>query len=141
MNYNVSTRAAVIVLLATLVPTTNGQCVVAASDWDDGTTQGWTLGSDLGGWWEFVATGGSPDGYMRFWDITGASLPKGELEAPGTYHGDYSLLSNPWFAFDARTEAGVADVAVAVFISGPGGEALSDLSQYEPAPSGTSTQS
>jgi len=64
--------------------------IIAVSDWDDGTAQGWILGADSRGTYELRTSGGNPGGYIAFTDGEGAGNPG--LFAPAAFLGDYSRL-------------------------------------------------
>ena len=83
--------------------------VIAKSTWDDGTTQGWTLGADERGRYEFRTAGGNPDGYVAF--VYGSGDFNPGMFAPPWFLGDYSSLGpEARFEFDARVEAALGDL-------------------------------
>jgi hypothetical protein len=93
------------------------------SGWDDGTDQGWVLGSDATGAYSRIDSGGNPGGYIRFYDTADDGRP--DLLASEAYSGDYRLLGpGAAFEWDIRASAGTSGDGLRIELSGPGGTAL-----------------
>jgi hypothetical protein len=96
--------------------------VVASSDWDDGTTQGWVLGDDSRGTYELVSAGGNPGGYVRFIDKDSGAVGNARMTAPSSFLGNYSLLGQASFEWDAKSEVLTDGVGVVIRMFGANGE-------------------
>lgn len=114
-------------LLASILAGRAAIVTVASSDWNDTSSQGWTLGSDTTGFYEVIDSGGNPDGYVGFVDGGGPGNPG--MFAPASYLGDYLTIGASEFTWDAKV-ATTAGEGVSIYLSGPGGFATFDGSSF-----------
>lgn len=101
---------------------------IVISDFDDGTSQGWTLNSNIptGGFLQLLTSGGNPGGYIQFIDQGSSSALAPVMDAPSSYLGDYtSVGSSLQFEFDLKIEQAFTTNSFGplITLSGPGGTA------------------
>lgn len=94
--------------------------VIAKSDWDDGTRQGWSLGSDATGAYNLATSGGNPGGHVFFNDT--GSIGQPALLAPAAFLGDYLLFEGACFVWDDKALSAAQSAGVLFRLTGPGGE-------------------
>lgn len=91
MRHRIRTTCLTVCLLAALPDTDADAGYVIISDFDDGTTQGWTRSSEPGGTLFYSATGGNPGGFIGMRDTSPGAGEATAVYAPSEFTGDLSV--------------------------------------------------
>jgi hypothetical protein len=97
--------------------------VPVLSTWDDATLDGWTFSGTSYGYWQTALTGGTPAGWVQFYD-TSSTYTADTLHAPARYLGNYQpYLDNGWLEWDMLSGR-AASIGTTLSLVGPGGRAI-----------------